>query len=141
MIQEFAEAWEQNKHKLEEKYGEVHPQSYSEIVGDVIELLSENVDTRPNPDPQRIHVIDDGDYQGTQIYVIGEDGYQPSRYFYVRVHYGSCTGCDTLKSIHGSMRPGKEAPNEEQQAGYMRLALHIFQSLKQMDSTRKKTKI
>ena len=138
MIQEFAEIWEENKQKLKKKYGDVHPQNYSEIVADVIGLISENaqnISGYPVPDPKRIHAIDDGDYQGTKVYVIGEDGYQPSNYFYVRVHYGSCSGCDTLLSIRGSMLRGENEPNKEQQAGYMRLALHIFQSLKQMDSS------
>lgn len=136
MIQEFAETWEEHKSKLEEKYGDVHPQNYSEIVADVIGLIAENAEDISGhsvPDPQRIHAIDDGGYQGTQVYVIGEEGYQPSSYFYVRVHYGSCSGCDTLLSIRGSMRIRENEPNDEQQAGYMRLALHIFQSLKQMD--------
>ena len=142
MIQQFAEVWEENKQKLKKKYGDVHPQNYSEIVADVIGLISENaqnISGHPVPDPKRIHAIDDGDYQGTKVYVIGEDGYQPSSYFYVRVHYGSCSGCDTLLSIRGVMRAGEnDEPNDGQQAGYMRLALHIFQSLKQMDSSSSK---
>ncbi len=138
MIQKFTEVWEENKQELKKKYGDVHPQNYSEIVADVIGLISENaqnISGHPIPDPKRIHVIDDGDYQGTKVYVIGEDGYQPSSYFYVRVHYGSCSGCDTLLSIRGSMLRGENEPNDEQQAGYMRLALHIFQSLKQMSES------
>ena len=31
--------------------------------------------------------------------MIPEEGYQPSDYWYVRVSYGSCCGCDTLQSI------------------------------------------
>ena len=51
------------------------------------------------PDPERIHVIDDGDYQGTQVLVVGAQGYQPSNYWAVSWGYGSCGGCDVLEAI------------------------------------------
>ena len=45
--------------------------------------------------------IDDGDYQGTLLYLIPEDTYQPnsSEYLMTFVEYGSCSGCDTLQGI------------------------------------------
>jgi hypothetical protein len=48
-------------------------------------------------------VIDDGDYQGTQIFIIPTDTYQPSVKDYVMTdtYYGSCSGCDTLQAISG----------------------------------------
>jgi len=131
VIDEFVDIWENNKSELEEKYAEVHPTSYTEIVADVIQLISEEVE-HGGPDPEHIHVIDDGHYQGTQVYVIAENSYQPSDYFYVRVAYGSCSGCDTLLNISGGPRRA-EKPTEDQADQYMRLALHIFQSLKRMD--------
>jgi hypothetical protein len=131
VIEEYVDHWEENKSDLREKYTEVHPGSYTEIVSDVVQLISEEVD-RGGPDPEHIHVIDDGHYQGTQVYVIAEDTYQPSNYFYVRVAYGSCSGCDTLLNIRGGFRDNEE-PSNDQTDQYMRLALHIFQSLKRMD--------
>ena len=49
----------------------------------------------------RIKKIDDGDYQGTLLYLIPEDTYQPnsSEYLMTFVEYGSCSGCDTLQAI------------------------------------------
>lgn len=49
----------------------------------------------------RIKEIDDGDYQGTLLYLIPEDTYQPnsSEYLMTFVEYGSCSGCDTLQGI------------------------------------------
>lgn len=48
-----------------------------------------------------IHEIDDGDYQGTMLYLIPLNTYQPSEYDYLMtfVGYGSCSGCDTLQAI------------------------------------------
>ncbi|HSH24992.1 MAG TPA: hypothetical protein VLA13_05585, partial [Massilibacterium sp.] len=80
------------------------------------------------PDPERIHSIDDGDYEGTLVFVIAEKGYQPHEYWYVRVWYGSCSGCDTLQRLEGR---GDEIPVEEVK-GYMTLSLHVIQQLKAM---------
>ena len=52
-------------------------------------------------DVNKIKEIDDGDYQGTLLYLIPEDTYQPnsSEYLMTFVEYGSCSGCDTLQGI------------------------------------------
>jgi hypothetical protein len=53
-------------------------------------------------DPERITAIDHGDYQGTRVFVVGGKGYQPSRYWYVKVGYGSCSGCDAYEDERAS---------------------------------------
>ena len=52
-------------------------------------------------DYEKITEIDDGDYQGTLIYLIPKNIYQPSceEYLMTNVYYGSCFGCDLLMSI------------------------------------------
>ena len=52
-------------------------------------------------DVNKITEIDDGDYQGTLLYLIPEDTYQPnsSEYLMTFVEYGSCSGCYTLQAI------------------------------------------
>ena len=49
----------------------------------------------------KIKEIDDGDYQGTLLYLIPKDTYQPnsSEYLMTFVEYGSCSACDTLQTI------------------------------------------
>lgn len=49
----------------------------------------------------KIQTIDDGDYQGTMIFLIHRNCYQPQQYDYLitYVNYGSCSGCDTLYGI------------------------------------------
>lgn len=51
---------------------------------------------------KNIHVINDGDWSGTGIFIIPEkDVYQPGIEDYLMTHtyYGSCSGCDTLLNI------------------------------------------
>jgi hypothetical protein len=130
MIKEFVQKWEERKREIREKFTVSHPESYEDIVRAVIEILYDEDAYDGTPNPECIHEIDDGDYQGTLVYVVAESGYQPRTYWYVRVDYGSCSGCDTLEAIR---QYDGEPPTEEQTIQYMRLALHILQGLKQMD--------
>ena len=129
MIEAFTKAWFANLHTMREKFTAKHPEDYKEVVRSVVEMLADASDDYDKPDPERIHEIDDGNYQGTLVYVIGGSGYQPSRYWYVKVSYGSCSGCDTLEAIR-SYRD--ESPDEKQVREYMTLALHIVQGLREM---------
>ncbi len=129
MIEAFTKAWFANLHTMREKFTAKHPKDYKEVVRSVVEMLSDASNAYDSPDPERIHEIDDGDYQGTLVYVIGGSGYQPSRYWYVKVSYGSCSGCDTLEGIRNYR---DESPDEGQVREYMTLALHIVQGLREM---------
>lgn len=125
MIKEFVEKWEERKNEIQEIYEKKHPEDYSEIVRNVITILHD--DDAESPDPQKIHCIDDGDYQGTLLFVIPEDTYQPSTYWAVKVFYGSCSGCDTLEAIRESVL--ESPPTPEQTKDYMTLSLHVVQKL------------
>lgn len=125
MIKEFVDKINTEKSKLEDVFKLKHPSCYKELVTNVITFLSD--DKYDSIDPERVHEIDDGDYQGTLLYVIGAKGYQPSTYWSVAVSYGSCSGCDTLQAITDF---GDDPPDEQQVKDYMTLALHIVQGLK-----------
>jgi hypothetical protein len=126
MIQEFVDKFMAKKEELEKVFSEKHPEEYKEIIAAVVGVIGDEYGT---PDKNRIHVIDDGDYQGTLLFVIGANGYQPNGYWYVKVGYGSCSGCDTLQSISDY---SDEPPTAEQIKDYMTLALHVVQGLKKM---------
>jgi hypothetical protein len=129
MIKEFVKAFDANREALLQNFRQKHPGGYDEIVKAVVSILPE--DGYRAPDPERIVCIDHGDYQGTLLFVIGAKDYQPSDYWYVKVGYGSCSGCDTLEGIRSySDKP----PTEEQAKEYLILALHIVQGLKKMGS-------
>jgi hypothetical protein len=125
MIQLFVDRWMAKQEEVRAKFAAKHPDDYKGIVRTVVEAIG--ADGYDDPDPERIHQIDDGDYQGTLVFVIGANGYQPSNYWAVMVSYGSCSVCDTLQALRGY---DDEAPTVEQVTGYMTLALHIVQGLK-----------
>ena len=130
MIEKFVKKWEAKKETLRAKYSLAHPSNYKQIVTDVVGLFDDRRKYSDSPNSDAIHEIDDGQYQGTLVYVIPERTYQPDKYWYVRVSYGSCSGCDTLEGIRGYE---EGAPSEEQIDQYMTLALHIVQRIKEMD--------
>lgn len=127
MITEFIQAWNTRKENLATWFRQT---DQSELSYELI--LKALLDEVVNPsledkwDSERIHLIDDGDYQGCQIFVIPMDTYQPSPYQYLTTYqdYGSCSGCDLLEGIrHYDDKP----PTEEQVKQYMTLALHLLQ--------------
>ena len=122
-------AWDANKAKVRKVFEAGHPENYKAVVRAVVQMLHDASDEYDRPDPERIHEIDDGDYQGTLVYVIGASGYQPDRYWYVRVSYGSCSGCDTLQHI---LNWGEGRPSADQVDQYMTIALHIVQQIREM---------
>ena len=126
MIEAFTKAWDERKQEVEIAFQKKHPESYEEIVLEVVKILNET-DDFTNPDPERITCIDYGDYQGSLLFIIAADNYQPSDYWFVQVGYGSCSGCDALADIRDY---GDEKPTEQQVKDYMTLALHILQGLK-----------
>ena len=130
MIKDAIENWEKNKPAILAEFKSNHPEAYIDVVRTVIRNITDDQDWGAFcPDPERIHQIDDGDYQGTLVFVIGAQGYQPSNYWYVKVNYGSCSGCDTLQAIR---EYSDEKPTDDQANQYLTLALHIVQGLKKM---------
>ncbi len=130
MIQELVKRWDAKKADLRDKYSKKRPGSYGDIVKDVVQLVtSEGKYGDYNLDPERITLIDHGDYQGTELFIIPEKGYQPSRFWFVKVGYGSCSGCDTLQSIQG----WSDQISQQELDGTMTLALHILQAIKPLD--------
>jgi len=136
MIPEIIEKWELNK-KLLENYFFTTPQSeygdYKDIVKVLFKIVLVGTPNKwngfDNYDTEKITVVDDGDYQGTQIFLIPKETYQPNveDYIITNTYYGSCSGCDTLQGISNY---DDGLPNEEQVSEYMTLALHLVQKMK-----------
>lgn len=136
MIEEFTKRWFSHNHMVREQFEKQIPNSYMDIVQAVVAMLHDE-DDYGSIDPNRIHEIDDGDYQGTLLYVIGASSCQPSDYWYVKVSYGSCSACDTLQAITSGewacdTDEEKAAWKKETVDKLMTLALHIVQRLKKM---------
>lgn len=134
MIQGLVKQWEENKHILKEYFkntSQTEYDSYEVIVKKVFELCIPNAYNRVGWRLDKMTIIDDGDYQGTQIFIIPADTYQPEVEDYVMTdtYYGSCSGCDTLQSICDYLYG---LPTEEQVAQYMTLALHLVQKIRRL---------
>jgi len=132
MIQEFVEIWDSNKNLLEKKYSQEHPDSYSQIVFDLIHMLHDNSDEYEKPDPDRVTTINHGDYQGYLLWIVGATGYQPSKYWAASSYYGSCGGCDTYQAIRDRNYNWDDSPIKDQTEAYMTLALHLLQSFREI---------
>lgn len=89
---------------------------YGYLVGLVVKhILNNGVDDyRWSEDG--ITVIDDGDYQGTLLFLIPQKTYQPSEYEYLMTYigYGSCSVCDYLQSI----QPWEKRTLNDNEVGY-----------------------
>lgn len=147
MIKEFAEAWNQNKGSLENYFRNTEQSKYDNylsILKKIIELVinpylidCDNFRLYYGLNAEKITEIDDGDYQGTKLYIIPLDTYQPyiDNYLLTYVEYGSCSACDTLQSIQQETFYSNEyeygtKPNKQQVEDYMKLALNLVQRLK-----------
>ena len=131
MIKEFIEKWDKYKNDLEDYFRYTEQIEYDEYEKIVKILFEKIINKDLKYDSERFDVedllkIDDGDYQGTQIFILHKGCYQPDveKYVYTSTYYGSCSGCDTLQAISFYDRG---LPNEEQVKDYMTLALHLLQ--------------
>ena len=135
MNKRLIELWSKNhkglKKDIEMNIQEYQDYDYKDILKKIIEIvLNENHD-RDSYDlgfnAEAVTVIDDGDYQGTQIFIFPESSYQPADIEYIgtSVNYGSCAGCDTLQYAQ-MMSDGEE----EFVRDIMTLSLHMVQKMK-----------
>lgn len=78
-----------------------------------------------------IDIIDNGDYQGTLIFVIHGNAYQPdaSEYLMTYADYGSCCCCDTLQGIQSESNYESDSPSEEQINDYMALCKDLVTNM------------
>lgn len=137
MIKEFVEKWDKYKGNLENYFRNTEQKEYQDYK-DIVKALFENVINQGETDYwnkfniEKMTLIDDGDYQGTQIFIIPLDTYQPNVEDYVvtNTYYGSCSGCDTLQGI-SYYEQG--LPSENQVKAYMKLSLHLLQKCKWLE--------
>ena len=106
MIKYCLDKWNKNRERLEEvlsKDTKLNNCEYEYLVKLVVDhiLNDEDCGYGEKWDSSEITVVDNGNYQGTQLFIIPAKTYQPSEYEYLMtyVSYGSCSGCDTLLGI------------------------------------------
>lgn len=135
MLKYCLQKWHENKDKLEtaiRKDTALNCCNYRYL----LELLVEHVlnggecgeHDKYRLQANRITKIDDGDYQGTLLFIIPFDTYQPAEHenLMTYVRYGSCSGCDALQAIQS----WEDAPPTEIQVeGYMTLCKDMLTNM------------
>lgn len=135
MNKEIIELWNKNheglKKDIEMNIQEYQRCDYKDILKKIIEIVLNGNRDHDSYDrgfnAEAITVIDDGDYQGTQVFIFPKACYQPedTEYIGTSVYYGSCGGCDTLLDAQ-DMDDGEE----EFVRDIMTLSLHMVQKMK-----------
>ena len=137
MIKFCLKKWEQNKGLLEKELRtrtDLNTCDYDLLVKLVVHNIFNDGETENHYDfggakydPEKITEIDNGDYQGTLLFLIPSNNYQPSEseYLMTYVGYGSCCGCDTLQGIQDW---GETVLTENQVKDFMDLCRGIVQN-------------
>lgn len=134
MLKIILEKWDKNKSQLKnifETQKGFNGCNYKDVVKIVFETIYNNGEefSSDKLDIDNLTEIDNGDYQGTLLYIIPFETYQPSEceYLMTYVGYGSCSGCDTLQAIqiYGDY---DEKLTERQVNDFMQLAKDILQN-------------
>ena len=120
MIAEFVEQFKAHEAELRAEFARQLPEDYNDIVKDVVGTIA-------CLDINRIRTIDEGEYSGTLLYIIGTKCLGSGEYVWTMVDYGSCSGCDTLIEIR-DRRDGEEC-FKFQVDDIITLALHIVEGM------------
>ena len=124
MLKQVSLLWEQNKEILRTRFTRKDEWFNYE---DLVKMIVQSILNEPKDiwDFTHITEIDDGHYQGTLLYLIPLNTYQPGAndYLITAVEYGSCTVCDTLQAAHNQV-------GEDRVNALMTLSLHICQHIK-----------
>ena len=104
MLKYCKNKWNENEKLLKQALSleELDSLNYEDLVRLSVKwILNSGENNRGDWDCDNIKCIDDGHYQGTLLYLIPKNTYQPGEYEYLMTYvgYGSCSGCDTLQGL------------------------------------------
>ena len=137
MIKYCLQCWNENREILREAYRTRtgwNECEYADVVAVTVEcILNYGKDEFDEYrwDVKNITSIDNGNYQGTIMYLIPKDTYQPneSEYLLTYVDYGSCSGCDTLQAIQSHWDYDNKLLTEQQVIDFMQLSKDIITNM------------
>lgn len=133
MLKYCLKKWDKNKGNLERELRARTDLNMCEYL-DLVKLVAEYIlcgaedECGRRWDYKHITVVDDGSYQGTKLFLIPRDTYQPAEYEYLMtfVDYGSCSGCDTLLHLQAF---GDDSLTEMQVKGFMALCKDLVTNM------------
>lgn len=120
MIKFCVEQWDKNCERLRAHLAErtdLAECSYEDLVKAVVQYIFNDEEATWRDvtwDHEKITEIDNGDYQGTLLFLVPRDTYQPcaNEYLMTFVEYGSCCGCDTLQCLQCGFDYNTKASND-----------------------------
>ena len=129
MIKYCYERWDQNKDELRKVIQGDRAMNSCDYKY-LVELVTKYI-LGSDWDSDGITEIDNGDYQGTLLFLIPKITYQPSanEYLMTFVEYGSCCGCDTLQGIQVLRDWDTSLPTEQQVSAFMSLCRDIVTNM------------
>ena len=124
MLEIIKRNWDKNKESLEQEIRNSDTLNDCNYL-DLVKLAFKVILSDKELNLDGITLIDNGDYQGTQLFLIPFETYQPTEYEYLMTHvsYGSCSGCDTLQAIQNW---GNNKLTDDQVTDFMKLCLDIL---------------
>ena len=131
MLRIIVYQWDRNKGKLRETLSKMDLSTveYKDLVKIAFDVVYNSYipDDYYTLDTNKITEIDNGEYQGTLLYLIPFKTYQPGEYEYLMTYvgYGSCSGCDTLTSLQCDL-PDNGKPDEKSVKDFMTLCKDIL---------------
>jgi len=128
MIDRFVKEFYNKRQLLLDKFGEDHPENYEAIFETLIEVLfgDKSDDGCYDEWPYNFQVLNYGD---NLLFIATSRNIKPNRYWVCSVDYGTCTVCDSFKSVRCKTLSTSYEPTEEQANGYLTMALHMLQNL------------
>lgn len=126
-------AWDARKDLLWEEIQKLDecPMDYKDLVEMVVTYILNDPNSPKSSDfgIDDILEIDDGDYQGSLLYLIRREKYyqpDPGDYIMTTVSYGSCSCCDMLQGIDEDFYSGHE---DRARNDLCSLCLHLVQEI------------
>lgn len=121
MTKIMKQRWDKNRNALKkhlQSRKDINTFEYLDLVKMTMTYIFNNEEGLPDYeklDIDNITVINDGDYQGTLLFVIPFKTYQPGANDYIITfsYYGSCSGCDSLLNIQDWHKEGEPATKEQ----------------------------
>lgn len=104
MIKIMKELWNKREKQLRNVLAgrlDAHRFEYADLVKLTFQVIfNDDPDLEDSLNLAGMTEIDNGDYQGTLLYLIPFETFQPAEYEYLMTYigYGSCSGCDALKA-------------------------------------------
>lgn len=130
MLKIIVSQWDENEKALRETLSKMDLSTveYKDLVRIAFDVVyNRHLVELDALDTDHITEIDNGDYQGTLLYLIPFDCYQPGEYEYLMTYvgYGSCSVCDTLQALQCDL-PDDGFPSEDNVKDFMVLCKDIL---------------